>query len=90
MTITYRDYTFLGTTQSLCPECLGLVPAKIVSRDGRVYFRKNCLEHGPREDFVCSDVRWFDRTDFSWSWRPFFTTVTSKSPEYENRNELKD
>jgi uncharacterized radical SAM superfamily Fe-S cluster-containing enzyme len=65
MATVYRDYTFLGTTQSLCPECLALVPAKIVSRDGRVYFRKNCLEHGPREDFVCSDVRWFDRTDFS-------------------------
>ncbi len=62
---TFRDYTFLGTTQSLCPECLALVPAKIVSREGRVYFRKTCAEHGSREDFVCSDVRWFDRTDYS-------------------------
>lgn len=62
---TYRDYTFLGTTQSLCPECLTLVPAKIVSRHGRVYFRKTCAEHGPREDFVCSDVKWFDRNNYS-------------------------
>lgn len=61
----YRDYTFLGSTQSLCPECLGLLPAKIVERNGRVYFRKHCREHGPREDFVCSDVRWFDRHDYS-------------------------
>ena len=61
----YRDYTFLGTTQSLCPECLALIPAKIVERDGRVYFRKRCPAHGPREDFVCSDARWFDRTDYS-------------------------
>ena len=30
MGITLRDYTFLGATQSLCPECLTLVPAKIV------------------------------------------------------------
>ena len=37
-----RDHTFLGTTQSLCPECLALVPAKIISRAGRVYFRKRC------------------------------------------------
>lgn len=65
MTITYRDYTFLGATQSLCPECLTLLPAKIVERDGRVYFRKRCPTHGEREDFVCSDVRWFDRTDYS-------------------------
>lgn len=61
----FRDYTFLGTTQSLCPDCLKVVPAKIVSRDGRVYFRKTCEVHGAREDFVCSDVRWFDRNSYS-------------------------
>lgn len=63
--LQYRGYTFLGTTQSLCPDCLAVVPAKIVERGGRVYFRKRCPEHGPREDFVCSDARWFDRTDYS-------------------------
>ena len=60
-----RDYRFLGATQSMCPECLSVVPAKILSRAGRVYFRKQCQEHGTREDFVCSDDRWFDRMDFS-------------------------
>jgi len=56
-----RDYQFLGTTQSLCPDCLDVVPAKIIARGGRVYFRKRCEVHGPREDFVCSDASWFDR-----------------------------
>jgi uncharacterized radical SAM superfamily Fe-S cluster-containing enzyme len=56
-----RDYTFLGTTQSLCPTCRRLVPAKIIARAGRVYFRKRCPEHGEIEDFVCSDVRYYDR-----------------------------
>jgi 7,8-dihydro-6-hydroxymethylpterin dimethyltransferase len=79
-----RNYTFLGATQSLCPQCVeearrgragsrattsghagsprvSLVPAKIISRDGRVYFRKRCSTHGTREDFVCSDATWFDR-----------------------------
>jgi hypothetical protein len=61
-----RDHTFLGLTQSLCPECLTLVPAKIVVREsGRVYFRKRCPTHGVREDFVCSDVRDYDRMEFS-------------------------
>src|SRR6185312_14962277 len=60
-----RDHTFLGMTQSLCPECLALVPAKILDRAGRVYFRKRCPTHGVREDFVCSDVKWFDRMEFS-------------------------
>ena len=62
---TYRDYTVLGTTQSLCPDCLSLVPAKIISRNERVYFRKTCATHGLREDFVCSDVAWFDRNAYS-------------------------
>jgi 7,8-dihydro-6-hydroxymethylpterin dimethyltransferase len=60
-----RDYTFLGTTSSLCPECLDLVPAKIIERNGRVYFRKRCKTHGLREDFVCSDVRWYDRMEYA-------------------------
>ncbi len=60
-----RDHVYLGITQSLCPICLELVPAKIIARDGRVYFRKRCSRHGVREDFVCSDVRWYDRLEFS-------------------------
>ncbi len=68
----YRDYTFLGTTQSLCPECLALVPAKIIVREGRVYFRKKCSTHGIREDFVCSDVSFYDRNEYS---------VPAKNPE---------
>ncbi|HET6880403.1 MAG TPA: radical SAM protein [Pirellulales bacterium] len=60
-----RDHVFLGATQSLCPECLRLVPAKIISRGRRVYFRKRCPEHGVREDFVCSDVEQYDRMEFS-------------------------
>src|SRR5262249_13620767 len=59
-----RDYTFLGTTRSLCPHCRRLVDAKIIVRDGRVYFRKRCPEHGTFEDFVCSDVTYYDRHEF--------------------------
>jgi uncharacterized radical SAM superfamily Fe-S cluster-containing enzyme len=60
-----RDYTFLGTTRSLCPECRRVVDAKIVTRKGRVYFRKQCPDHGLIEDFVCSDVAYYDRHEFS-------------------------
>ena len=60
-----RDHTFIGITQSLCPQCLRLLPTKIVSRKGRVYFQKHCPQHGKRDDFVCSDVRWFDRLEHS-------------------------
>ena len=51
----------LGATQSLCPECLAVVPADIIQREGRVYFRKQCDRHGERVDFVSADAAWFDR-----------------------------
>lgn len=60
-----RDYTFLGTTRSLCPACRRVVDAKIIVRAGRVYFRKHCPEHGVIEDFVCSDVSYYDRHEYS-------------------------
>src|SRR5215211_6485562 len=60
-----RDYTYLGTTRSLCPHCRRLVEAKIVTRGKRVYFRKRCPEHGLVEDFVCSDVAYYDRHELS-------------------------
>lgn len=59
-----RDHVFLGLTQSLCPECLTLVPAKIIERGGRIYFRKRCPTHGERDDFICSDINWYDRMEF--------------------------
>lgn len=65
LALPLRDYTFLGITQSLCPECLAVVPAKILVRDNRVYFRKTCAIHGVREDFVCSDASQYDRLEFS-------------------------
>jgi uncharacterized radical SAM superfamily Fe-S cluster-containing enzyme len=60
-----RDYIYLGTTRSLCPQCRRLVDAKIIQRGQRVYFRKRCPEHGVFDDFVCSDVAFYDRHEFS-------------------------
>ena len=57
------EHVMLGTTESLCPECMKVVSAKIITRQGRVYFRKRCPQHGLREDFVCSDVSWWDRDE---------------------------
>lgn len=54
-------HVMIGTTQSLCPQCMAVVPAKIITIGSRVYFRKRCPEHGQRDDFVCSDESWWDR-----------------------------
>ena len=70
-------YTFLGSTQSLCPDCLRVVQTKIIAKGNRVYFRKRCPEHGVREDFVSSDRNWFDRYDTALPARlPRHTQVT--------------
>ena len=63
--MTVRDYTYLGTTRSLCPHCRRLVDAKIIVQNKRVYFRKRCPEHGVIDDFVCSDVAYYDRHELS-------------------------
>lgn len=60
-----RHYSFLGTTQCLCPSCLEVIPAKIIARGDRIYFRKRCPSHGLREDFICSDRKWYDRYDYA-------------------------
>ncbi len=56
-------YTQIGLTDSLCPECMQVIRAKIIVRGKRVYFLKRCPTHGEREDFVCSDVAWWDRQE---------------------------
>lgn len=60
----------IGSTQSLCPDCRSVVPAEIIEREGRVYFRKRCDEHGEREDFVCSDVTRYDQMQYSVPAKP--------------------
>ncbi len=80
-----REHRFLGMTQSLCPTCLEVIPAKIISRDGRVYFRKRCPQHGTRDDFVCSDERRFDRMEYSLPGRipPKFAIEPNRGCPYD-------
>ena len=45
------------TTQSLCPECNRLLPARIFEENGRVIMEKSCPTHGEFRDIVFSDAR---------------------------------
>jgi uncharacterized radical SAM superfamily Fe-S cluster-containing enzyme len=49
----------LKTTISLCPECLGHVPALVFTRDGRVLMRKLCEQHGFSEALLESDENFY-------------------------------
>ncbi|HEX8984033.1 MAG TPA: radical SAM protein [Bryobacteraceae bacterium] len=45
------------TTQSLCPECVRVIEARIFEEDGRVIMEKCCPEHGSFRDCVYSDAK---------------------------------
>jgi uncharacterized radical SAM superfamily Fe-S cluster-containing enzyme len=45
----------LKTTISLCPDCLGHVPAVVFTRRGRVLIRKHCQQHGLSEALLEND-----------------------------------
>jgi len=49
----------LKTTVSLCPECLGYVPAFVFERGGRVWIRKACDTHGVAEATLENDARYY-------------------------------
>jgi hypothetical protein len=48
-------------TTSTCPECLALLPADVVIRKDRVYFKKNCPTCGPSEALVSEDAKYYVR-----------------------------
>jgi len=48
-----------GYTRALCPTCRRLVDAARVVRDGKVYARKQCPDHGPSEALLSGDAGWF-------------------------------
>jgi len=55
------NYTYYDYTQSLCPECLRRIEAKIVFQDGRVWMRKRCPEHGLSRVLIATDVEYYKR-----------------------------
>lgn len=46
------DYIFYEFTNSLCPECLQTVPAKVVLRDSKVHLLKYCPRHGEQLELL--------------------------------------
>lgn len=54
-----RPYLFYWMTYSLCTTCLKNVPAKILFKNDKVIYQKNCLEHGIHEEVVSTDIEYF-------------------------------
>jgi hypothetical protein len=45
------------TTQSLCPECIQVIEARLFEENGAVYMEKSCAAHGYFRDKIYSDVK---------------------------------
>ena len=48
-------------TSTLCPYCMRLIPGRIFERDGKVYIRKVCPEHGEFEELYYGDAKLYYR-----------------------------
>ncbi len=46
-------------TTSTCPKCLALIEAKVVVRDGKVFFDKECPTCGPSQALVSEDADYY-------------------------------
>lgn len=51
------------TTQSLCPDCLNIIPARIFEQDGKVMMEKECPDHGKVVDVYWSDKDMYLRAE---------------------------
>jgi uncharacterized radical SAM superfamily Fe-S cluster-containing enzyme len=61
-----RTTTPYALTHSVCPECLRLIDASLNVKDGRLFMRKHCPEHGWFECLVFSDAqRYHDQRRFN-------------------------
>ncbi len=57
----------LYKTGSVCPVCLKRVPAERISRDGEIFLKKTCSEHGTFESIIWRGhydmAEWVDKAD---------------------------
>jgi uncharacterized radical SAM superfamily Fe-S cluster-containing enzyme len=55
----FTPHLYYSMTKSLCGVCKRSVDAKVLFRDGKVWFDKFCPEHGHQECAVASSVEWY-------------------------------
>ena len=54
-----KDYIYYEFTNSLCNECLKVIPAKIIFKDNKVYILKQCIKHGIQLELLEHDVEYY-------------------------------
>jgi uncharacterized radical SAM superfamily Fe-S cluster-containing enzyme len=59
--VTADSVIVLDRTESLCPLCLKVIEARVVERNGAVYLKKICPDHGPTTTYL-----WPDAEHYRW------------------------
>jgi len=54
--------TTIRVTESICPECLNVLPATLFVEDDKVYMKKTCPDHGEFKDLIWGDYSEYKRT----------------------------
>lgn len=54
-----RTWELPCTTQSICPECVKVIDAKLYEAQNQVWMYKRCSEHGEFNELICSDKDFF-------------------------------
>jgi uncharacterized radical SAM superfamily Fe-S cluster-containing enzyme len=60
---TVKNMNNIKSTKSICPECLKVLDATIFEDDGKVYIKKECLEHGAFQELYWSDYDQYMRAE---------------------------
>lgn len=54
-----RNYIYHNFTNSLCPECLRVIQAKVIIQGQKVFLLKTCPEHGQMRTLLSSDADYY-------------------------------
>jgi len=69
-------------TRAVCPSCREIVDASIVEKDGKIYIKKMCEDHGVSYALTCSDPDWYqDSTNYV---KPGQSPLGRSIKEYKN------
>ncbi len=54
-----REYIYHEYTNSLCNECLKIIPAKVIFNNDKIYLLKYCTNHGEQKELLEHDIRYY-------------------------------
>jgi uncharacterized radical SAM superfamily Fe-S cluster-containing enzyme len=61
--VIFVERNLIRRTESVCPECLKVIPAEVFERGGKVWISKTCPEHGDFEEIYWSSYKMYKKAE---------------------------